>query len=300
MPVVGFLRKSSPDDSAPLLAAFHQGLNETGFVEHHNVGIEYRWAQNRDDRLAALATDLVRHQVVAIMASGDTAAPAAKAVTSIVPIVFVTGADPIKIGVVASLNRPGDNITGIYWIGGAELEAKRAELLRELIPKAATVAYLRNPNSPSSELALSEVQTAAQALGRQIIVLTVQGERDLDAAFASLAQQRVEGLLVGADALFFSMRERIISLAERYRVPAIYQWREAAEAGGLVSYGPSITDAHRQGGTYVGRILKGENPAELPVMQSTKFELVINLKTAKTLGLDVPASFYWRADEVIE
>jgi putative ABC transport system substrate-binding protein len=300
MPVIGFLRNTSADDSVRLLVAFHRGLNETGYVEGQNVAVEYRWAENQLNRLPALAADLVRRQVAVIVAGGDAASLAAKAATATIPIVFSTGADPVQIGLVANLNRPAANVTGVIFLGGAALEAKRLDLLHQLVPKATTIAYLMNPSSPNAEHQMPEVQTAAQSLGLQLHVLKATGEREIDTAFATIVQQHIGALLIASDALFFSRSVQLVALAARHSVPTGYQWRDATAAGGLMSYGASITDAYRQSGIYTGRILRGEKPADLPVVEPTKFELVINLKTAKALGLNVPLSLMIRADEMIE
>jgi putative ABC transport system substrate-binding protein len=298
MPVIGFLNGSSAWEYAHLAAAFRQGLSEIGYVEGRNVAIDYRWAEGHYDRLPALATDLVRRQV-AVIAGNTPATFAAKAATTTIPIVFSSGSDPIKLGFVASLNQPGGNVTGVSFFS-AVLEPKRLGILRELVPTAAMIAVLLNPKYPDAEAQSKDVQEAARTLGLQIQILRASTERDLDATFATLAQLRVGGLLVCADPFLYSRRDYIVALATRYAVPAIYEQREYALAGGLVSYGTSLTDAYRQVGIYTGRVLKGEKPANLPVMQSTRFEFVINLKTAKTLGLDVPPGLSARADEVIE
>jgi putative ABC transport system substrate-binding protein len=298
LPVIGFLNGSSAWEYAHLAAAFRQGLSEIGFVEGRNVAIDYRWAEGHYDRLPTLATDLVRRQV-AVIAGNTPATFAAKAATTTIPIVFSSGSDPIKLGFVASLNQPGGNVTGVSFFS-AVLEPKRLGLLRELVPTAAMIAVLLNPKYPDAEAQSKDVQEAARTLGLQIQILGASTERDLDATFATLAQLRVGGLLVCADPFLYSRRDYIVALATRYAVPAIYEQREYALAGGLVSYGTNLTDAYRQVGIYTGRVLKGEKPADLPVMQSTRFEFVINLKTAKTLGLDVPPGLSARADEVIE
>jgi putative ABC transport system substrate-binding protein len=300
IPVIGFLRNTSADDSVRLLVAFHRGLNEAGYVEGQNVAVEYRWAENQLNRLPALAADLVRRQVAVIMAGGVAASLAAEAATATIPIVFSTGADPVQIGLVANLNRPAANVTGVSFLGGAVLEAKRLELLHQLVPKAATIAYLINPGSPSAEHQMPAVQTAAQSLGLQLHVLKATGEREIDTAFATIVQQHIGALLIASESLFFSRRVQLVALAARHSVPAGYQGRDATAAGGLMSYGASITDAYRQSGIYTGRILRGEKPADLPVVEPTKFDLVINLKTAKALGIDVPLPLMIRADEMIE
>jgi putative tryptophan/tyrosine transport system substrate-binding protein len=300
MPVIGALGSGSADGHVPMVAAFRQGLKETGYVEGKNIAIEYRWAEGQYDRLPALAADLVRRQVALIATLGGGAgARAAKAATRTIPIVFVVGVDPVKSGLVASLNRPGGNVTGVSLFSG-ELEAKRLELLHELIPAAAVIAMLVNPNFPGSDVQLRDMQKAARTLGLQHIVVRASSERDFDTAFATLVQQRAEALVVGADAFFLGQRDSIVALAGRHAVPTIYAQREFAAAGGLMSYGTDVASAFRQQGVYVGRILKGEKPADLPVQQSTKVELVINMKTAKTLGLSFPLALLGRADEVIE
>jgi len=297
MPVIGFLHLGSPRPYAPMVAAFQQGLSEAGFIEARNVAIEYRWAENLSDRLPALAADLVRRGVDVIApAGGPASVRAAKAATTTIPIVFSLGSDPVKMGFVASLNRPGGNVTGVTFLAN-ELEAKQLERLRELVPTADAIAYLVNPSNPNTPAA---VRAAGQVLGRRIHVFNASTERDLDTAFTELGQQRAGALLISPDPLFTSRREQIIALAHRHAVPTMYQFRESVLAGGLISYGVDLNDTYRQHGIYVGRVLKGAKPAELPVVQPTKFLLVINLKTAKTLGLTVPQSILLRADEVIE
>jgi ABC-type uncharacterized transport system substrate-binding protein len=299
LPVVGFLGSWSADDSTHLVAAFRQGLKEAGFVDGQNVVIEFRWAQGQYGQMPALATELVRREVAVIFASAAPGVRAAKSATTTIPIVFATGGDPVADGFVASLNRPGGNITGVYLLT-APLEAKRVELLHELMPNVATIAYLVNPNFSQTEQELSTVQTAAHAIGLQISVLKAGNDADIDTAFAKLAEQRIAAVLVAADPFFNSRPERFVALAARYAVPAMYAQPEFAAAGGLMSYGTSLADGYRQCGVYAGRILKGEKPADLPVQQSTKVELVINLKTAKALGISFPIPLLGRADEVIE
>jgi ABC-type uncharacterized transport system substrate-binding protein len=301
MPVIGYLDSGSPEPIANRVAAFRKGLSEAGYVEGRNVAIEYRWAHNANDRLPELAADLVRRRVDVIATPGSTpAAVAAKAATTTIPIVFFTGADPVQIGLVASLNRPGGNVTGVTNMN-VELGAKRLGLLHELIPGAARFAVLVNPNnSLVAGSMITELQAAARTLGRQIEVQTASTNREIDTAFASLVQKRAAALLVTPDTLFFNRRVQLATLAARHAVPAIYSVREDAEAGGLMSYGASVTDMFRQVGIYTGHILKGAKPADLPVVQSTKFEFVINLGTARALGIDVPPSLLAIADEAIE
>jgi putative ABC transport system substrate-binding protein len=300
MPVIGYLSARSPDDTAHLVAAFHRGLGEGGFVEGQNVTIEYRWALGQYDRLPALAAELVRRPV-AIFATtgGEPAALAAKAATSTIPIVFLIGGDPVKVGLAASYNRPGGNATGMN-ILTATLEPKRLGLLRELVPQAATIGVLLNPNFPPAESQLRDLQEAARTIGLQIHVLDASTDRELDAAFETIAQQRIAALAVTADPFFDTRRNKLVTLAARHAVPTMYHFREFAAAGGLISYGVDTLETNRQLGVYAGRILKGAKPADLPVQQPTKFELVVNLKTAKALGLTIPESFLLRADEVIE
>jgi putative tryptophan/tyrosine transport system substrate-binding protein len=300
MPVIGFLNTQSPGSIPHWTAAFHQGLKETGFVEDQNVAVEYRWAQGQYDRLPEPAADLVRRQVAVVAATGGEPSPqVAKAATQTIPIVFTANGDPLRDGLVASLNRPGGNATGITIFGGAAV-AKRLQLMHDLMPNAATIAYLMNPNNPNAEIEMSAAQVAARALGQEMRVLSASNEGEFDAAFAAVVQQRASALVVASDALFFWQRDQLVSLAARHGMPAIYYLREFAHAGGLMAYGNSLPDAYRLAGVYVGRILKGEKPADLPVIQSTKFEFVINLKTANALGLTIPNSMQLLADEVIE
>jgi putative ABC transport system substrate-binding protein len=299
LPVIGFLDSSSADDYAPFLAAFRVGLNEAGFVEGRNISIEYRWADGRYDRLPALAAELVRVPVTVLVATGITAAVAVKAATTTIPIVFNTGGDPVTFGLVASLNGPGANVTGVASLGKV-LVAKRFELLRELVPKADAIAFLVNPNNAVAELDTSDARAAAAALGQKLIVLKAGSEGDIDPAFTAIAEQRAGGLLQQLDPFLQSRRDQLVALAARYRLPAIYERRDFAAAGGLMSYGTSLSDALRLVGNYAGRLLKGEKPANLPMQQPVKFELVVNLKTAKALRLEVPPTVLASADEVIE
>jgi putative tryptophan/tyrosine transport system substrate-binding protein len=299
MPVIGFLNPTSPDTVVDRLRAFREGLKETGYVEGGNVAIEYRWAEGQYDRLPALAAELVRRQVAVIVAAqGGSTVLAAKATTTI-PIVFLVGDDPVRLGLVSSLARPGGNLTGVNFLTG-ELGAKRLELLRALVPAAARVAALVNPANPANESTLRDVVPAARAIGLQIQVFNASTSREINAAFATLVGERPDALFVGGDALFTSRRVQLATLAARHAVPAIYSARDYAEVGGLMSYGSNLTDAFRQVGVYTGRILKGAKPADLPVVQSSKFELVINAETARILGLNVPPTLLAVADEVIE
>jgi putative ABC transport system substrate-binding protein len=299
MPVIGVLGTSA-GPSAGTFTALRQGLNETGYVEGQNLAIEYRWSEGLYDRLPALAADLVARKVDVIVAAGGPApALAAKNATSTIPIVFTGIGDPVAAGLVASLARPGGNITGFALLV-VELAAKRLELISEAVPRASTIAFLVNPNLTTAEPTIRAVQGGARAGNFQLHVLKATTEAEIDAAFASIAQLQAAALVVGADPFFESRREQLAALAARYAIPAIYAFREYVASGGLISYGPSITDLSRQAGVYVGRILKGESPGDLPVQQPTKFELVINLKTAKALGLTVPQSLLQRADEVID
>jgi ABC-type uncharacterized transport system substrate-binding protein len=299
MPVIGFIHSASPEPFTRMVAAFQKGLNNSGYVEGQNVAIEFRWAKGQFDRLPALAADLVDRHVAVIFAGGGIASvQATKTATTRIPIVFAIAADPVRAGLVDSLNRPGANITGVGRIA-TELGAKRLELLRELVPTAA-MALLLNPNNPNADAQLKDVQDAGRALGLQLQILNVSREHDFEPAFASLVQRNIGALVVGNDPFFNSRREQLVALAARHSIPAIYALREYVEAGGLISYGTSITDSYYKAGIYVARVLKGEKPADLPVEQSTKFELVINLKTAKALGLKVPLTLQVGADEVIE
>src|SRR5689334_7927217 len=300
IPVIGVLSaNSAASSSGPFLSAFRQGLREAGYIEGRNVAIEYRWAEGRYDRLPALAADLVRRKVDLIMASNPPSALAAKGATSTIPIVFRGGADPVGDGLVASLARPGGNLTGVSFVAD-ELTAKRLELLSELVPRARVIALLMNPSNATAERVIRDVQEAARTNGLQLHVLKARSESEIDTAFASLVQVHAGALVVGADPFLSSRREQLVALASRRAVPSIYAWREFAASGGLISYGPSLTSAFRLVGAYVGKVLKGAKPADLPVQQPTTFELVINLKTAKALGLTIPPSLLQRADQVIE
>jgi putative ABC transport system substrate-binding protein len=299
MPVIGFLRSTSLIDAAHLVDAFRHGLKETGFVEGQNVAIEYRSAEDQGDRLPVLVADLVRRQI-ALIVGNTPSVLAAKAATTTVPIVFASGDDPVKDGLVASLSRPGGNVTGVSFLNSV-LAAKRLELLHQTVPNATIIgAMLQNPVSSGIEAERRDLLAAAQAIGQQLIVLDVSSDREIEDAFTTLVQRGASGAFVGTGAFMNSQRERIVALAARHRLPAIYNWREGVAAGGLMSYAPSIADAYRQAGIYAGRILKGEKPADLPVMLPTKFELVVNRKTATELGLEIPDRLLALADEVIE
>jgi putative ABC transport system substrate-binding protein len=299
-PVIGYLSSSTPNANARNLAAFRRGLGETGYVEHRSVGIEYRWAEGQYDRLPTLAADLVNQQVAVIFATGGPLpALAAKAATSTTPIVFQGGGDPVQLGLVASFNRPGGNVTGISNVTGSLLDMKGLELLHELVPKAAKVGCLVNPTS-STSIQTADIQAAARAVGVEVQELTANTDGDLDSIFPTLARQGIGALVIASDPFFSSRVDRLAALAVRNAVPASYVFRRFVAAGGLMSYGTSLLETYRQGGIYVGRILQGEKPADLPVMQPTKFELVVNLKTARTLGIEVPPMLIARADEVIE
>jgi putative ABC transport system substrate-binding protein len=299
MPVIGFLNAASPDLFAHIVHAFRLGLNEMGYVEGRNVAVEYRWAEGNYDRLSVLASDLARRQVAVIVAMGAPVVVAAKAATSTIPIVFGSGVDPVQAGLVASLSRPGGNVTGVTSMN-AEIEAKRLGLLIELLPKATRLALLINPNNPIAEATVKDAQASAAAIGQQLEILAASTNREIDAAFASLVQKRADALLIGPDVFFTNRRVQLATLTVRHGIPAVYAFREFAEAGGLMSYGTSNTERDRQVGVYTGRILKGEKPADLPVLQPTKFELVINAQTARMLGLTVPDKLLVAADEVIE
>jgi len=298
MPVIGYLSSRSLDNSANNVAAFKLGLKENGFVEGQNLMIEYRWAEGQNERLPTLAADLVRRQVTVIFANGPSI-PAAKAATTTIPIVFDTGGDPVQLGFVASLNRPSGNLTGVAFLVNT-IGAKRLELLRELVPAAIMIGFLVDPTNPASAIETSDMQAAADTLGRKLFIVKASTESELDAAFAVFKQQRIEALIVAGETFFLDRRAQLVELAARLAVPTMYHLREMAAAGGLMSYGTSVDDAYRQAGVYTSKILKGSKPADLPVIQSTKFELVINLKTAKALGLDIPAKVLALTDEVIE
>jgi putative ABC transport system substrate-binding protein len=299
MPVVGAFTAGSPDALRLPIAAFHVGLKEVGFVENQNVAVEYRSAEGQLDRAPALLADLVRRRAAVLFVSSPSGVVAAKRASATIPIVFSVGADPVKLGFVTSLNRPGGNVTGVYQFT-PELEAKRLGLLHEVVPKATTIAALINPSYSAAETQLRDVQGAAARLGVQLVVLRANVESDFDAAFATLVQQRAGALLVCGSPFFNSRRQQLVVLAARYAVPAIYEWREFAAGGGLMSYGTNLADAYRQAGVYAGRILRGEKPSELPVVVAARFEFVINLNTAKALGIEVPPGLSARADEVIE
>jgi putative ABC transport system substrate-binding protein len=299
MPVIGWLAGATSQGYAPFAAAFRHGLNGTGYVEGQNVVIEYRWAEGQTDQLPALAADLVRRQVAVIAAAGTPSAFAAKAATTTIPVVFSTALDPVEAGLVASLNRPGGNVTGVSNFLSV-LAAKQFELLHELVPNPSLIGVLVNPTDILTKYITRDVQAAGRALGQQLHILNASTEGEIDAAFATLAQLRAAATIIGADAFFTSQRNQIVALAARHAIPAMYVQREFTAAGGLISYGSSVLDSYRQIGTYAGRVLQGEKPADLPVVQPTKFELVINLKTAKALGLTVPLIMQMTADEVIE
>jgi len=299
-PVIGFLRNTSREDSEVLLAAMREGLRKSGYVEGKNLAIEYHFADNQLDRLPALATDLVRHQVAVIIAGGNASSYAAKAATQTIPIVFSTGDGPVQFGLVSNLGRPGGNVTGVSFLPTGTLAVKRLEYLHELMPKTTTIAYLYNPKNRSLDQELKVVRRAADRMNLHILVVTVGSEGDLTPGFERIAHEHAGALLVGADSLFYSLRNRIIELATRQTLPMMHYLRDVTAAGGLMSYGASITDAYRQAGIYAGGILKGAKPADLPVILPTKFELVINLTTAKAFGIDVPLSLMVRADEMIE
>ena len=297
MPVIGFLLGQARDTLT--VTAFQQGLNETGYIEGQNVAIEYRFADGQNDRLPALAADLVNRQVAVLFAGTNAAALAAKAATSTIPVVFAIGDDPVKFGLVASLNRPGGNATGVTFFA-TQMESKRLGLLHELVPGATVVVALVNPSQPAAGTQTDEVTEAARVLGLKLHVVHARSERDLETVFSTCAQLGAGALLVASDPFFYSRSEKLVALAARYMIPAIYEWRYFVELGGLTSYGTSLADGFRQGGIYTGRVLKGAKTTELPTVQTTRFEFVINLKTAKALGIDVPPTLSARADEIIE
>jgi putative tryptophan/tyrosine transport system substrate-binding protein len=300
MPVIGFLSSASAEPYKPFVSAYRSGLSESGFLEGQNIAIEFRWAEGHYDRLPSLAAELVGQPVTLIAASGGLPSVlAAKAATTTIPIVFTLGSDPVKFGIVSSLNRPGGNITGVSLLAYL-LDAKRVELLNELVPSAKVFALLVNPKSTQAEAQLTDFQASARSRGLDQITLEASTISDIDTAFTTLVEQRGNGLVVSADPFFLSRRDQIIALAARYRVPSIYEWHEFANAGGLISYGVNLKDAYRQAGAYAARILKGEKPSDLPVIQPTRFELIINLKTAKALGIAVPQTLQVAADDVIE
>jgi putative ABC transport system substrate-binding protein len=300
VPVIGFLSSASPDKDGGRLRAFRAGLGEAGFVEGRNVAFEYRWAEEKVDRLPALAADLIARKVAVIVQSGEVhGAVVAKAATTTIPIVFTTARDPVQLGLVASLNRPGGNVTGVTTLS-AELEPKRLEILQGVVPAATTFGALLNPASPNAEVLSKTLQVAAAALGVKLHIVHARAEGELDKVFASLAEMKAGGLVIASDGLFISRGDRLGELSLRHAVPAIFQFRAFAAAGGLMSYGADLVDLYRQSGLYAGRILKGEKPADLPVMQATRVELIINMKTAKALGIELPLPLLGRADEVIE
>jgi putative ABC transport system substrate-binding protein len=300
IPVIGFLNSASPQPWENYVAGFRAGLKETGYIDGQNVAIEFRWAEGHYDRLPELAADLARHKVAVLVATGGTPSiMAAKAATATIPIVFTTGSDPVRLGFVTSLSRPGGNITGVN-LFAASMEGKRLGLLRALLPGIRLIAVLLNPNEPNYAFQLRDVQEPAAAIGQQIHILLASNESEIDAAFETATQLRAGAMLVGSDPFFNSQRDKIIALAARLSIPTIYEQREYVLAGGLMSYGTNLSDGYRQAGLYAGRILKGEKPRDLPVVQSTKFELVINLKTAKRLGIEVPPNLSAEADEIIE
>jgi len=300
LPVIGFLNSASPQPFANYVSGFRVGLKQTSYIDGQNVTIEFRWAEGHYDRLPEMAADLVRRKVAVLVSTGGPpSVMAAKAATATIPIVFTIGTDPIRLGVVTSLSRPGGNITGVN-LFATQMESKRLGLLRALIPGVQLIAVLLNPNRPNYAFQVKDVQEPAAAIGQQIHILLASNESDIDKAFATAVQLRAGALLVSSDPFFNSQRDKIVALAARHSIPAIYEWREFALAGGLMSYGTNITDGYRQAGVYAGRILKGEKPADLPVVQSARFELIINLKTAKALGIEVPPNLSAEADEIIE
>jgi putative ABC transport system substrate-binding protein len=300
LPVIGFLGAASPDGYAPFVGGFLRGLKEAGFIDSENVAIVYRWAEGRYDRLPALAAELVAKRVSVMVATGGLSSSlAAKDATKTIPIVFTLGSDPLKAGLVASLNRPGGNVTGISLFAYL-LDAKRVELMHELVPSATMIALLANPNNPQTDAQLADVEAACRTFGQQVVILKARSDSEIEEAFAALAQRRVSALLVSADPFFLGRRHQIVASVARHSIPAMYEWRQFAEADGLMSYGVDLVDAYRQAGVYVAKILNGAKPADLPILQPTKFEFVINLKTAKKMGLDLPAKLLALADDVIE
>jgi putative ABC transport system substrate-binding protein len=300
MPVIGYLHSGSPAPYAHLVATFHQGLKEAGAVEGKNFAIEYHWAEGRYDRLPALAADLVsRHVALIVAQGGDPPVLAAKSVTATIPVVFTSSSDPVKLGLVTSLNHPGGNVTG-FWPFTSLLGTKRLELVRQLVSANSSIAVLVNPDNPNAGLDMAQLEDSARALGQSVSFVRARTEAEIEAVFATLSERRVSALLVNTDPFFLARPALFVSLAARNRIPAIYAQREFVAAGGLISYGASLADGYRQVGIYAGRILKGESPADLPVVQPTKFEIAINLKTAKQLGLDIPPTLLALADEVIE
>ena len=300
MPVIGYLHSGSAGPYAHLVAAFHEGLKETGTAEGKNVAIEYRWAEGHYDRLSALAADLVsRHVALIVAQGGDPSVSAAKSATATIPVVFTSSSDPVKLGLVASLNQPGGNVTG-FWLYTSLLGTKRLELMQQLLPANTSITVLINPDNPNADIDMPELQDAARTLGQSIGFVKARSEAEIDAVFATLGERRASALLVNTDPFFLARRGQFVSLAARHGIPAIYAQREFVTAGGLISYGASLADAYRQVGIYAGRILKGERAADLPIVQPTKFEMAINLKTAKSLGVDVPDKVLALADEVIE
>jgi putative tryptophan/tyrosine transport system substrate-binding protein len=299
MPVIGYFSSRSPDAEAPIRVPFLKALEESGFAAGRNVAIEYRFAEGQDDRLPLLAAELVRREVAMLVATDRPSAVAARAATATIPIVFTTGLDPVQLGLVTSLNRPGTNATGVS-IFTVELGPKRLGLLRELLPKPGTIAFVVNANAATTPFQIQEMQAAAHAVGQPLLVVSVSTEDEVDRAFATMTERNVAAVMYGASLFFQVISGRLVALAARHRIPALYEWREFATAGGLMSYSTERNEVGREAGTYAGRILKGEKPAELPVVRSSRFELVINLKTAKALGLDIPPTLLIRADEVIE
>jgi putative ABC transport system substrate-binding protein len=300
MPVIGFLGAASPDGYAPFVGGFLRGLKEAGFIDRENVAIVYRWAEGKYDRLPALAAELVAKRVSVMVATGGLSSSlAAKEATKTIPIVFTLGSDPLKSGLVASLNRPGGNVTGISLFAYL-LDAKRVELMHELVPSATMIALLANPNNPQTDAQFADVEAACRTFGQQVVILKASSDSEIEEAFAAFAQRRVSALLVSADPFLLSRRHQIVASVARHSIPAMYEWRQFAEADGLMSYGVDLVDAYRQAGVYVAKILNGAKPADLPILQPTKFEFVINLKTAKKMGLDLPAKLLALADDVIE